>query len=105
MKKTLVFMGAMFLTSLAFAATVWIDVRTAEEYAQDHINGDPRISYEEIVPGVQKMYPDKNTDIRLYCRSGHRAGVALTKLKEAGYTHVTNVGSIGDARKERGLSR
>jgi len=40
---------------------------------------------------------DKDTEIRVYCRSGRRAGIALAALEEMGYTNATNVGGIGDA--------
>lgn len=101
MKRTLIFLATMLLSSAIFASPVWIDVRTAEEYAQDHISGDIQIPYERIVPEVSKLYPDKNTEIHLYCRSGRRAGVAMSRLKEAGYKNVSNAGGIGDARKDR----
>jgi phage shock protein E len=103
MKKILFFLLAMIFTSQAIAETVWIDVRSAEEYAQDHINGDIRISHEEIVPNVIKLVPDKNTEIQLYCKSGRRAGIAASNLKEAGFTNVSNAGGINDARKERAV--
>ena len=91
--------------SLSFAETVWIDVRSAVEYKLDHIDGDIRISHGDIVGEVSTLYPAKDTAIHLYCRSGGRAGKALTALTEAGYTNVSNVGSIQNARKERGISK
>jgi phage shock protein E len=84
--------------------TVWIDVRSKIENIIDNIDGDPLISHSEIVEGVSAIYPDKNTEIKLYCRRGVRAGRALTALKEAGYTNVSNAGSIDEARKERGIT-
>lgn len=89
--------------SIAYAETVWIDVRTAEEHERSSIEGDIRITHTEIVPGITKRFPDKDTEIRLYCRSGARAGKAMSALEKAGYTNVSNAGGIDDARKERGL--
>jgi phage shock protein E len=94
---------AMILSSLSFAEAVWIDVRSSFEHAIDNIDGDPLISHEEIIPGVNELFPDKSTEIHLYCRSGQRAGVAMHALKETGYTNVSNEGGINDARKKRGL--
>jgi len=82
---------------------VWIDVRTPVEHALDSIDGDIRISHGDIVEEVTQLYPDKNTEIHLYCMSGGRAGKAAEALKEAGYTNVSNAGGIDDARKARGL--
>lgn len=98
------FIMAVLLSTLAFADAVWIDVRSSAEHYIDSIEGDVRISHGDIVEGVNKLYPDKNTEIRLYCRSGGRAGLAMSALKEAGYTNLSNAGGISDARKERGLS-
>ena len=103
-KFILLLLGAVFFSSLSCAETVWIDVRSVIEHSIDNIEGDVRISHDEIVQGVNKMFPDKTTTIHLYCRSGGRAGKARLVLKEAGYMDVLNAGSISDARKVRGLS-
>jgi phage shock protein E len=91
----------MLFSAISYAEPVWIDVRSLLENKIDNIEGDIRISYSEIVEEVSKIYPDKNTDIRLYCRSGGRAGKALSFLQHAGYNNVHNVGTIDDARKAR----
>ena len=94
---------AMCCSLLSYADTVWIDVRTAVEHKIDNIEGDIRIPHRNIVQEVHKMFSDKGTEISLYCRSGVRAGKAMSALKEAGYTNVLNIGGIDDARKERDL--
>ena len=40
----------------------------------------------------------KEDKIVLFCRSGKRAGVALTNLKLAGYKDVTSIGGFEDAK-------
>jgi phage shock protein E len=102
--RILFLLGAMFCSLWSYADTVWVDVRTAFEHTIDNIEGDIRISHGEIVEEIHKIYPDKDTEISLYCRSGARAGKAMSALKEAGYTKVSNIGGIDDARKQRGLS-
>jgi len=96
---------ALVMTPLVAQAEepVWIDVRTQAEYQQDHIEGDPLMPHKNIVAQVTEQFPDKDTEIRLYCRSGNRAGIAKSALEEAGYTNVKNMGGIDDARKTRGL--
>ena len=103
MKQIITFIMTLCFASLATAEPAWIDVRTVEEYKQDHIDGDIRISHEQIVAEVTRLFPDKTQEIHLYCRSGRRAGIALAKLKEAGYINVSNIGSIGDAREVRSI--
>jgi phage shock protein E len=88
----------MFATSIVFADSVWIDVRSPEEYAQDHIDGDLNIHFQNIGDEIAKHVPDKNTDIHLYCQAGGRAGLALVRLSAMGYKHVTNEGGIADVR-------
>ncbi|MFT7406303.1 rhodanese-like domain-containing protein [Zhongshania sp.] len=88
----------------SYADPVWIDVRSAGERMIDNIEGDIRISHGEIVAEISKLVSDKDTEISLYCRSGGRASEARSALLDAGYTNVSNVGGINDARKARGLS-
>ena len=95
---------AMCFSSQANADAVWIDVRSMVEHSIDNIEGDIRISDGDIVQEVGRIFPDKDTEIHLYCRSGGRAQKAMSALGKAGYTNVSNVGSINDARNERGLS-
>ena len=73
--------------------TVLIDVRTKEEYAEGHIPGSINIELDEIEKIVD-IIKDKNSHIYLYCRSGHRSGIALNNVKELGYRDLTNIGGI-----------
>ncbi|ARU57958.1 periplasmic protein [Oleiphilus messinensis] len=91
-------------TSWAYGDVVWVDVRTYLEHKVDHIEGDIRISYQDVVEELPALVPDKNTEIKLYCRSGGRAERAKNALIQAGYQDVENVGSIDDARKLRDLA-
>ena len=84
--------------------TVWIDVRSPAEHRDDSIEGDPLIVHSEILGEVTVLYPDKDTEIKLYCRSGRRAEQAKIALEQAGYTNVSNAGGIEDARKLRQLA-
>jgi len=96
---------SVLLSTASYAETVWIDVRSAVEYSLDHIEGDLRIGHTDIVQRMHQLHPDLNTDIRLYCRSGGRAGKAMSALKAAGYKQVSNAGGINHARIERGLNQ
>ncbi|MFP6826461.1 MAG: rhodanese-like domain-containing protein [Pseudohongiellaceae bacterium] len=89
-----------FSTCSLFAPqTVWIDVRTPEEYQQDHIADTPNLPHTEIATQIADLSLRKSTPIKLYCRSGVRAGLALIELEALGYTNVENVGGIADARE------
>jgi phage shock protein E len=103
MKTVLILLSLVLLPLAAQANPVWIDVRTEAEHRQDHIDGDPLIPHQNIVGQVSEQFPDKDTEIHLYCRSGNRAGKAKSALESAGYTNVKNRGGIADAREARDL--
>jgi phage shock protein E len=94
---------ALLVSGLIYAETIWVDVRSGDEYQQSHIAGDLHIPYQSIVAGLEKNSIEKNATIKLYCRSGGRAGKAQKSLEAAGYTDVSNAGGIDDVRKERNL--
>jgi len=105
-KTTFVFftLVCLLLSLTARAETVWIDVRTVEEYAQDHVDGDANIPLAELDPTtLAERFPEA-TEFMLYCRSGNRAGQAKDLLEAAGFANVVNAGGIDDARKLRDLA-
>ncbi|HDZ6823165.1 TPA: rhodanese-like domain-containing protein [Mannheimia haemolytica] len=81
------------------AAGIWIDVRSAKEFQQGHLNGAINVTHTEIAQRIAEVAPDKNQPIHLYCRSGHRAEAALNELKKLGYSNVTNHGGYDDLIK------
>lgn len=91
--------------SMADTDTVWIDVRTIEEYENDHIDGDRNIPIQTMSAAtiIDQLGLDQDTKIGLYCASGGRAGRALIMLEEAGFTNAFNAGGISDARELRQL--
>lgn len=70
---------------------VILDVRTQEEYNEQHITGSILIPYDEISETTINI--DKDKTILVYCRSGKRATTAVEKLKELGYT-AYNMGGL-----------
>ena len=82
------------------AKGVWIDVRSAEEFNAGHLQDAVNIPHDQILARIQAVSPDKNAPVNLYCRSGRRAEAALTELKNAGYTNVTNHGGYVDLVKK-----
>lgn len=77
-------------------AGVWIDVRSADEYAKGHLKDTLNIPHSQIGEQIAKFVPNKNTPIHLYCHSGRRAAIAQTVLQDMGYTHVTNQGGYDE---------
>jgi phage shock protein E len=95
---SLLFCTAQLLStgSLLIMATqtnaIWIDVRTSDEFNAGHIEGAAHIPYEEIALRIGEVTTDKNANIRLYCRSGNRSGIAQQTLQAMGFSNAVNEG-------------
>ena len=96
-----------FLSGLnAFRETsgaLLLDVREEEDYHAGHIPGSTFVSLQAIPTPVLQTVSDKDTPLFVYCYRGNRSRYAVSILKEAGYTNVTNIGGIefyhGDLEK------
>jgi len=62
---------------------VVLDVRTPAEWAEGHVDGAKLITLNEIPQSVQKIKA-WNKPVIVVCRSGGRAGTALSYLQQAG---------------------
>lgn len=93
----LVCISALFSVSASDQETVWIDVRTPAEFASGHVDGALNIEFQLISERIAEVSTNKDTDIRLYCRSGRRSGVANETLQKLGYRNTTNVGGVARA--------
>jgi phage shock protein E len=86
---------------VAAGATV-IDVRTADEYADEHVPHAINIPVQELptrLPEVAELVAgDKARPIVVYCAAGSRAAKAKTTLEAAGYSMVVNGGGLDDLR-------
>lgn len=71
----------------------YIDVRTDQEWADGHLDGAVHLDLAKIQAGQLPDLP-KDTPIALYCRTGHRAGLALQILQQKGFTQVRNAGGL-----------
>lgn len=71
-----------------------VDVRTQEEYAQEHIPGAVLVPNENIGSQPPRELPDKGAVLLVHCRTGVRSRQASQKLVELGYTQVYDFGGI-----------
>ena len=76
---------------------VVLDVRTAEEYADGHIERAVNIDYkkDDFMDRAKAALPTGKT-IAIYCRSGRRSGNAASMLAPEGYVLVNLKGGIID---------
>lgn len=71
-------------------APLILDVRTAQEFAQGHIQGAINISY-DLLPKSHELDAYKEKEIIIYCRSGRRAQVASKILQKKGFKQLSDL--------------
>jgi len=82
-----------------------IDVRTPEEFATGHLDGALHFDIQGAEFDSQLGTLDKAADYVIYCRSGNRAGQAISYMQENGFTGtLTNAGSVDDAAAATGIA-
>ena len=79
--------------------TTFVDVRSAWEYDEEHIENALNIPLEELNGNIEKLKSLKGS-IVFYCRSGNRSGVGVILAKNAGLTNVSNGGSLYELSKQ-----
>ncbi|MCL3780091.1 rhodanese-like domain-containing protein [Prolixibacteraceae bacterium JC049] len=80
-----------FKQKIAKKEIVLVDVRTAKEFAEGHIEGAMLVNFygtnfERNITAISKKTP-----IYVYCRSGNRSGKAMQFLLKKGYKRVFNL--------------
>lgn len=76
------------MVSLIGSDVLIIDVRTAEEYAQGHIEGAINIPVDQFQTDFDSLALSKDKPLALYCRSGNRSSFAYQILIKAGFDKV-----------------
>ena len=71
-----------------------IDVRTSEEYQNDRIPNSISVPLNNLKSLIEKVAPNKDTELILYCQGGVRAATACNELAKMGYTNINNLGGI-----------
>lgn len=95
-------------TTLSYPPTpnpdvVIVDVRTPEEFKAGHLEGAQLLDlnsgdFEAALPDLEK-----DEEYLLYCRSGSRAAQAKNLMEDAGFSDVTNLGSLEEAAESTGI--
>jgi len=79
-----------------------IDVRSAAEWQQSHLEGALWIPWETIEAGVVTHQLDKNRPLGFYCAAGVRAARAIRRLEGLGYSQTYNLINVYTASKVTG---
>lgn len=81
-----------------------IDVRTPAEFAEGHLDGAELLDLSggEFAAALPSLDPDD--EYLVYCRSGNRSAQAVQLMVDAGFSDVTDLGSLGDAAGATGIA-
>lgn len=102
--KNAVMAGAIMMASTTvWAAEHWIDVRSAEQYQETHVQGAVNIPLKELSQRIGEVTQDKNDTLYLYCNTGNQSGKAETLLQKMGYKNAVNEGGLKDVEKKTKL--
>ena len=80
--------GQLLERQQAGQAPLLLDVRHADEYRDGHIAGALNIPVEQLARRAGVLGVPRDSEIVVYCVSGHRAGLAQQTLESLGYSHV-----------------
>ena len=82
---------------------VLVDTREDREWADGHVAGAVHLSRGIIERDIETSFPDKATELVLYCGGGFRSALAADNLQRMGYTNVISLDGGWMALKESGL--
>lgn len=73
----------------------FLDVRSPQEFAGDHIEGAINIPLQEVKDRIDEIKAMQQPVV-VYCLSGGRSSMAAGPLQQAGIDEVYNGGGIGN---------
>jgi rhodanese-related sulfurtransferase len=68
-----------------------LDVREDHEYQAAHAAGAMHLSKGIIERDIEKIFPDKDTRLVLYCGGGYRSALATDNLQKMGYRNILSL--------------
>lgn len=80
-----------------------VDVRSAGEYAADHLPGAVHVPFYAIISGLDRLGLPKERALFIYCEHGPRAGLAGLALYLYGYREVYSLEGHMQGWRESGL--
>lgn len=79
-----------------------IDVREDNEWETAHVSGAIHLGRGIIERDIVQTFPDKDTELILYCGGGYRSALAAVNLQKMGYTNVWSMDGGWHAWEESG---
>ena len=79
-----------------------IDVREDREWDESHAAGAAHMARGIIERDIVQTFPQKDTELILYCGGGFRSALATDMLQKMGYTNVWSMAGGWKAWKDAG---
>jgi rhodanese-related sulfurtransferase len=70
---------------------ILLDVRTAEQYSQSHIDGAIHIEAKQFEEKLSQMVPKKDTPIIIYDQDGITSAELVSEAEKRGYINIVNL--------------
>lgn len=84
--------------------SIILDVRTPEEFAAGHLDGAVLVDIKDPSFDTKLAALDPSVSYVVYCRSGNRSAQAVERMKAAGFSDLTDLGSLENASSETGIA-
>ena len=84
--------------------SIILDVRTPEEFAAGHLDGAILVDIKDPSFDTKLAALDPSVSYVVYCRSGNRSAQAVERMKAAGFSDLTDLGSLENASSETGIA-
>src|SRR5215211_1952874 len=84
------------------AGAILIDVREDNEWQAGHAANAVHLGRGVIERDIVQAFPDKSTELVLYCGGGYRSALAADNLQKMGYTNVWSMDGGIRGWRERG---
>jgi len=82
---------------------VFIDVREDHEWSEGRAKGSMHLGRGIIERDIEKVVPQKDKEIVLYCGGGYRSALSADNLQKMGYTNVLSMAGGIRAWREKQL--
>jgi rhodanese-related sulfurtransferase len=68
-----------------------MDVREDHEWQQQHVTGAVHLGKGILERDLEKLFPDPNTEIIMYCGGGYRSVMTAAAAQALGYRNVVSL--------------
>ncbi len=72
-------------------SAILLDVREESEFTDEHAVGAINLCKGIIERDIEKMFPDTNSEILIYCGGGYRSVLVCESVQKMGYRNVYSI--------------